>query len=236
MPSIAELAAETEQRTDPPDGSGERFAGYGIMGLPFASGHVLAMRRFPASSVGPAYTSIWHRDPEGRWEFWQDQPPEVACPRYFSGAIAEARQVAIDLEWTEPSTLRLAVPELDFDWSTTLRASGATSLLNAVGGVLPDRLWTARPVLSLMGPAAGAMLRAGRVGLAGVAPNGHRFIANPLRVWLVAEAAAVLGGVGFGPPGRLAQQVALGDFWIPQRGVFAIGRAYFTGGPPNGPG
>jgi len=23
-------------------------------------------------------------------------------------------------------------------------------------------------------------------------------------------------------------QTALGDFWIPQRGIFAIGRAYFT--------
>jgi DNA-binding transcriptional ArsR family regulator len=27
------------------------------MGLPFVSGRVLALRRFPASSVGPAYTS-----------------------------------------------------------------------------------------------------------------------------------------------------------------------------------
>jgi len=37
-----------------------------------------------------------------------------------------------------------------------------------------------------------------------------------------------LGGTDFGPMGKLDQQAALGDFWIPQRGIFAIGRAYFT--------
>ncbi len=46
------------------------------MGLPFASGHVLAMRRFPASSIGLPYTSVWHPDPEGQSAFWQDQHAE----------------------------------------------------------------------------------------------------------------------------------------------------------------
>jgi hypothetical protein len=30
--------------------------------------------------------------------------------------------------------------------------------------------------------------------------------------------------------GELDRQAALGDFWIPQRGIFAIGRAYFADG------
>lgn len=226
MATVADLAAEAEEAL-PPGGGGERFAGYGIMGLPFASGHVLAMRRFPASSIGPPYTSIWHRDPAGTWVMWQNQAAELACPRYFSAA-AEPFGEEIDLEWTGPSTIRLVVPTLGFEWSTTLRASAVTTALNAVGALLPDRLWKARPFLSLMGPMAGAALRAGRVALAGVTPNGQRFIANPLKVWLVAETAASLNGVDFGPMGRLDQQAALGGFWIPQRGVFAIGRAYFT--------
>jgi hypothetical protein len=230
LATVAGLATEAEDRPKLPEGADERFAGYGIMGLPFASGHVLAMRRFPASSIGPAYTSIWHRDPAGRWVFWQNQPPELACPRYFSAAVADALEVEIELEWTEPSTIRLAVPEVELEWSATLRASGVTTLFNAVAAILPDRLWKAKPVLSLMGPVAGTALRAGRVGLAGVAPNGQRFIANPLRVWLVAEAAASLRGVDFGPMGALDPQAALGDFWIPQRGIFAIGRAYFSDG------
>lgn len=228
MATVAGLAAEAEQRPTLPPGDGERFAGYGIMGLPFASGHVLAMRRFAASSIGPAYTSIWHRDPAGRWMFWQNQPAELACPRYFSAALAAASNVAIDLEWTEPSTIRSAVPEFDFEWTATLRASGVTTTLNAFAAVLPDRLWTAKPVLALIGRVAGPALRAGRVGLAGIAPNGQRFIANPLKVWLVAETSASLRGDDFGPMGKLDQQAALGDFWIPQRGIFALGRAYFT--------
>jgi transposase len=36
-------------------GTDERFTGYGVMGLPFRSGHYLAMRHIPASSIGPEY-------------------------------------------------------------------------------------------------------------------------------------------------------------------------------------
>jgi len=58
-----------EQDGSLPAGTGDRFAGYAVIGLPFASGHVLSLRRFPVSSVGPGYTSVWHRDPAGRWTF-----------------------------------------------------------------------------------------------------------------------------------------------------------------------
>jgi hypothetical protein len=143
--------------------------------------------------------------------------------------VSEVLDVGIDLEWTDPGTLRLAVPDLGFEWSATLRASAVTAALNAVAALLPDRAWKAAPVLSAMGLTAGTALRAGRVGLAGVAPNGQHFIANPLHVWLVANSTASLGGVDFGPVGALERQAALGDFWLPQRGVFAIGRAYFDG-------
>jgi hypothetical protein len=228
VPALATLVAEAEDRRDPPDGGGERFAGYGVMGLPFANGHVLAMRRFPASSIGPAYTSIWHRDPGGRWEFWQDQPDDRACSRYFSAAVADTCHVAIGLEWTAPATMRLAVPELDFQWSATMASSPVTRFLNAVGSVLPERAWTNRRALLALGPVAGAALRAGRVGLYGSVPNGQRFIANPLEVWLVVDATARLAGESFGPTGALVEQARLGDFWIPQRGVFALGRAFFS--------
>jgi len=72
-----------------PDGSGDRFSGYGVIGLPFSSGHVLALRCFEVSSLGTAYTSVWHRDPKGRWTFHQNVPPEQSCPRYFGAAITE---------------------------------------------------------------------------------------------------------------------------------------------------
>ena len=105
-----------------------------------------------------------------------------------------------------------------------------TTTLSTVAAIVPDRLWRAQPVLSMIGWVAGKALRAGRVGLAGLVPNGQRFVANPLRVWLVADAAASLQGVDFGPVGVLDTQAALGDFSIPQRGIFAIGRSSFTEG------
>ena len=40
---------------DLPRGDDERFAGYGVMGIPFAIGHFLAHRDMLASSVGPAF-------------------------------------------------------------------------------------------------------------------------------------------------------------------------------------
>lgn len=58
-----------------PAGDQERFAGYGVMGLPFSSGRLLALRRFPASSVGPGFSSVWHWSPDGRWIFYTDIEP-----------------------------------------------------------------------------------------------------------------------------------------------------------------
>jgi hypothetical protein len=225
FPSVE--AAEIERHAELPTGAGDRFNGYGVMGLPFASGHVLAMRRFPVSSIGPAYTSVWHRDPAGRWDFWQDQPDDQACSRYFGSALAGTHRAHIELDWTGEFTLRVVIAEAGFTWNMTMRAPAATRALNAIGTLLPDRAWRAPPVLAVMGPAAGMALRAGRVAMAGKAPNGHAFVANPQRIWLIVTSSARLGDQQFGPPGPLGQQARLGDFWIPQRGVFAIGHAFF---------
>ena len=62
-------------------GPGDAFSGYAVIGLPFQSGHVLALRRFSASSLGPAYTSVWHRDPAGRWTFYSTVAPDCSCAR-----------------------------------------------------------------------------------------------------------------------------------------------------------
>ena len=75
MAGPKELVDKLEQGAELPSGNEERFVGYGVMGVPFTSGHLLAMRRFPASSLGEGYTSVWHRDPQGRWTFYSDVPP-----------------------------------------------------------------------------------------------------------------------------------------------------------------
>ena len=52
-------------RPNLPAGTDDRVRGFGIMGLPFDTGHYLAYRDFPASSFSPAYRSVWHCDPDG---------------------------------------------------------------------------------------------------------------------------------------------------------------------------
>lgn len=79
-----------------------------------------------------------------------------------------------------------------------------------------------------MSRVAGTALRVGRVRLIGVAPNGQRFIANPLFVWVATSTRASVRGVDLGPVGPVAEQAHLGDFAIPQRGMFMVGRAIFT--------
>ena len=221
-----EAVRRAEATAQLPPGSQERFAGYGVMGLPLSSGHVLAMRRFPASSVGPGYTSVWHRDPEDRWTFWQDVPPPQACPRYFGSAIAESLQREIDLSWTGPCDFSVRIPG-ELEWDLSVTSTLVTHVMSAIGSLLPDVLWRNGVVLGLMEAMAGLALGAGRIGLRGVAPNQQRFIANPLRIWFISTTRAVVRGRDLGPMGALPEQARLGDFWVPQRGILAVGRAFF---------
>jgi hypothetical protein len=229
------LVADLEARPSLPRGTNERFAGYGVMGLPFASGHLLAMRRFPASSVGPGYRSVWHRDPHGAWTFFQDVGPDVACTRYFSAAVTEVVKATIDISWRAPSGLSITVVGGGhrLEWRMKLASSHATRLMNALGSVLPDSWWRSQRFLAVVSRLIPPMLHTGRLHLAGVAPNGQRFIVNPSLTWLIADATATLDGSDLGAVGPAPAQGTLGDFRIPQRGIFAIGRAFFEPVAPS---
>jgi hypothetical protein len=65
--------------------------------------------------------------------------------------------------------------------------------------------------------------------LTGLAPNGQRFVANPLTMWVTTESKATVGGVDLGETGPAPEQAYLRDFAIPPRGLFVVGRAMFTG-------
>ena len=92
-----------------PEGGDERFTGYGVMGMPFASGHYLALRDMVATSVGPAYRAIWHRDPAGRWTIHTTSAPELSCPRYFGSVAASVRVPGIEVSWRDDHTLDVAL-------------------------------------------------------------------------------------------------------------------------------
>jgi len=210
-----------------PDGDDERFAGFGVMGLPFESGHYLALRQFPTASFAPAYLSVWHRDPTGNWTFYATTPAEQSCARYFSSATDnEAVQCDIDVEWVTPWWFRVTIPGL-LSWSVHVESTFASRMLSALADRLPESAWTNRSALGVIGRVAGMMLGAGDIRLAGAAPNGQRFMVAPRKIWAVAASRAVLDGEDLGPIGRLPQQARLADFRPPQTGICVIGTGHF---------
>ena len=222
-----DYAEQIERAPELPLGSDERFQGYGVMGAPFASGHVLAMRRFTASSVGAGYTSVWHRDPAGAWTFYADTVPLQACTRYFGSDVQRAVECPIDVSWPGPRALHISIESAALTWEAEFAPTFATRMLNTMARLMPDRLWKDPRVLSLMAAIAGPALGAGHLGVHGRAPNGQQFVANPMVLWTIARGTASVGETDLGPPGPLPRQARLGDFWIPQRGLFAVGRAFF---------
>jgi hypothetical protein len=79
-----------------------------------------------------------------------------------------------------------------------------------------------------MSRVAGMALRTDRVRLAGLAPNGQRFVANPRAVWVATASRATVAGADLGEMGPAPEQAQLRDFAIPQRGMFVVGRAFFS--------
>jgi hypothetical protein len=226
-----EIIGNIEKTASLPMGRADRFAGYAVIGLPFRSGHVLALRRFPASFLGPGYTSVWHRNPAGDWTFYPTVAPEQGCTRYFGSAIQRNVVEPIDLRWTGPAQFCVLIGDA-LRWEVTLNESPLSRLMNSVARLVPDTWWQTRMTLKIMGHAARIMLGTGRMNLAGRTPNGHEFIANPQRVWLIDSSRAVVNETDLGPVGALDQQTSLNEFLIPQRGVFAVVRAFLE--PPNG--
>jgi len=228
MREPAQMARDLEREAELPPGSEERFSGYGVMGLPFRSAHVLALRHFPASSIGPGYRSIWHRDPDGRWTFYQDQPAQLACTRYFGADVDEVREGPIGIEWTGPRRFEVQAGDGELEWTLELRSTTVTRLLNGLSSLLPDRAWRSGPVLAIMSRVAALALGAGQVRLTGLAPNGQRFVANPMTMWVASRSNASIGNTDLGEMGPAPEQAHLRDFAIPQRGMFVIGRSFFT--------
>ncbi|MGA5467057.1 hypothetical protein [Mycobacterium sp. NPDC050041] len=210
-----------------PAGDDERFVGFGIMGLPFRSGHYLAYRQFPATTFAPGYLSVWHRDPAGDWTFYATTPGPQSCARYFSSATEnDPVRCDIDVVWTGPWSLSIALPGL-LDWTVDIAPTAATRAMSAVGVLLPEAAWTSRTTLGMISRVAGLALRTGAIRLAGTAANGQRYMVAPRRVWAVAGSRATLRGEDLGPVGPLATQASLGDFRLPQRGVCVAGTGHF---------
>jgi hypothetical protein len=79
------------------------------------------------------------------------------------------------------------------------------------------------------------VLNVGKVQLTGTTSNRQHFDANPQRIWYVTASHAVVEGEDLGPIGPSVEQAHMADFYVPQRGVFAVGRMFLSPlKPPDG--
>jgi hypothetical protein len=225
-PAVLAKAAE-RRRLYVVDASAERFEGYSLMALPLSTGHVLAFHRRATSSIGPPFSSVWHRDPEGRWTFHADVVPSRSCLRYFGPAVHEVREGAIDVVWKSRFDLSVYVHAARLHMALRLCASRATRLVTAASHIVPGPLWQHDGALAAIGGAAGRALGAGAVPLSGRAPAGHAFRLHPRALWRVEAAAVVHDGRDLGEVSELCERVALADYTIPRCALFSVGTTEF---------
>jgi hypothetical protein len=210
----------------------EYVRGWGVFGLPFESGHVLALRVFPQGSFGP-YRTVWHRDPSGRWSIHADAPHvELACPRYYGSACDVVGPARIQLDWTGPRTLHVTMDDPALEWTVTAARSPLMGLLNPLNAAMPLATWRPRVLVQARQRLAQA-LGMGRLQMSGVMPSGHSGTLMPQRMYLVNESAAVLDGTDLGGPTRLRENPTIGGVPLPARGVLAIGQAMWPISDPD---
>ncbi len=173
----------------------EWVEGFGVMAMPFTSGHVLVLRAFPRNSFVP-YKSVWHRTPDGTWTIFVDgAPAEKACPRYFGAAAEESSSARIDLTWTGPMDLEVTVEPLELRWTMSLTEPAYLRALNAASSRLPEVAWRSPVLLRGMELMASVVLGMGDVELAGKVPSGHWATLTPRRMYFVRSAHAELAGL-----------------------------------------
>ncbi|HEX6308404.1 MAG TPA: hypothetical protein VFZ69_09470 [Longimicrobiales bacterium] len=216
-------ALERSRRTLPGVAGVEHLEGFGLLGLTFQSGDVLAFRCFTASSIGPPYLSVWHRHPNGRWVIHTNVAPARACPRWFGPALHAFDADDIVLTWLAPAELSITAARSRLHLALRLAATPVTRLIGAAAPAAPGMLWRSRHA----GAVAGRLLRTGRLSFAGRVPAGHEYVIRPRALWRIAGAAAVIDGRDAGSITTPSRQASLGEFLIPSRGLFATGRVTF---------
>lgn len=221
---VARTAAIGEGRGEAPWPGHEYVRGWGVFGLPFDSGHVLALRVFPQNPFAP-YRTVWHRDPEGRWAIHADAPRlDIACPRYYGPACDHVGHARIDVAWTGPRSLRVRMDQPYLEWSLSVMRSSVMGLLNPVSAHLPLASWRPRPLVRARELLA-RTLGMGVLEMAGTMPSGHRGVLMPQRMYLIGDAEATLEGIVLGHPTRLSENPMIGGVPLPARGVLAVGQA-----------
>lgn len=207
--------------------SSDVLDGFGLMSLTVESGHVLAFRRITGSSIGPPFTSVWHRHPDGRWMLYINVAPTRSYARYFGGAMDAVEQSEIDVVWKRHYELSVYVRNARLHLTMRLAASHATRMATAAAALVPPSLLRTDATAALVGRAAAAALGASPLTLRGGTDDGHRYLIRPRAFWRVEAAAAALGSSDLGEMIEPAEPPSFGGYILPRRPLFLVGTAEF---------
>jgi hypothetical protein len=220
-----ELSKLSPRRGRFPWADHEYVRGWGVFGLPFDSGHVLALRVFPDNDFAP-YRTVWHRTPDGAWSIFVDAPRlDIACPRYYGAACRETAFAQIDIDWIGPMSLHVAMTSPKLDWTVDASETPLLRVLNWISPRLP--LWTWKPdwLVHARELMAKALLGMGTIRMRGVMPSGHVGTLMPERMYFIESSNATFEGVNLGRPTHVEHPSLIGDVTLPARGVLAVGQA-----------
>lgn len=227
--------AESAERLDGlAPGGHERFVGYGFAALEFESGDAIGLRRWPVSSIGPAYTSVWHRLRDGRWRLYADVDASYSCSRYIGQAVDQEVMTSIRLAWPTPFTLRVSVPIAALDVTVQLRSTLATTAVGIASTLVPPALLGAERVRALFERAGRKLLDEQDLQLEFGMPNGQRAHFRPRRVWEITDAKASWSGDSLGGvvPTR---QIRIGQTALTVTHHFSYHAVHFTYPPAPAP-
>lgn len=206
MLNLASRLSDVRTRVGAPPWLGyEHVKGWGVFGIPFDSGHVLALRVFPENDFSP-YRMLWHRDPKGRWSIYVDgQHLDTACPRYYGPACTTVGHATIGLEWTGPASLRIRMDAPRLEWTLTAPRADGTAALGL-----------------------------GEIQMSGTMPSGHAGTLMPQRMYFMDETSALVDGVDLGRATRVSPNPLIGQVPLPARCVLAIGQGAWQIPESNG--
>jgi hypothetical protein len=205
----------------------EHVRGYGVFAMPLASGHVLALRKFPQGDFAP-FATVWHRTPTGDWSIFYDAPrPDVACPRHFGPAARRVAPVRIAVTWTGPMALRVDMDDPPLLWTLALRATPLLRVVNMAFARMSLASWRSPRVRHLREWLAGRLLGMGDIALAGTMPSGHYGLLMPSRIYFIEQSRVILAGVDLGEPTSVERNPTIGGVPLSARPIFAVGQAFW---------
>lgn len=227
--SAQQAAARLEARRWIEPGESVRFSGYALLDLHFESGHVIALRRASASSVGPPFSELWVRAPGGEWAVHANVEPARGAARFLGASAPRVMHDDIDIRWNGPHEVGITARAARLHLALRLARTPAALLASAALWLLPRRAWRAPQLAERLAAGGARLLGTDRLRTRGRTPSGYAFEVAPRSVWHVSAAAAVLDGADLG---RMLGQPMRSDRQDSRssaaRGLFVVADAAFV--------